>query len=255
MLARNFVPRGSLTGTAFNFIFRACVECNQRKANAERHVSTVSLLTSPARAADAHADRAAVRKAESDFHPKVRGTRVKDASTQHEFHGTFGPANISFTMVAPPQLDDSQGALVACNQIQAMFSLITSVDPRTSGKTRLLPASQWKPLGAFPFQDWGNRQLQTVTQRAASWPLLAGVVTANGYFKVLIRRRDEGGGEWFWALEWNKSIRVAGVVFADEQDPPLFDDLPDNEWRRISPTERTRRELPLGPDADSLFSW
>jgi hypothetical protein len=29
-------------------------------------------------------------------------------------------------------------------------------------------------------------------------------------FKAVIRRHDVPEGEWFWALEWNKSVRVAG---------------------------------------------
>src|SRR4051812_14797221 len=63
MIARNFVPPGSLGGTGFNFIFRACVDCNQRKADAERHVSTVTLLTSSARGTDGEVDAAALHKA------------------------------------------------------------------------------------------------------------------------------------------------------------------------------------------------
>jgi hypothetical protein len=255
MIARNFVPPGSLGGTGFNFIFRACVDCNQRKADAERHVSTVTLLTSSARGTDGEVDAAALHKASRDFHPRVKGKLVKDASTEHEYQTRFGAASLSFTMVAPPQLDESKGAVVACNQIQALFALITSSDPRKIEDTRLLPATQWKPFGAFQFLDWGNRQLQTVAQRAANWPLLAGIVAANGYFKVLIRRRDEPSGEWFWALEWNKSVRVVGAIFAEDKAPPLFADLPEHEWMQMSATKRMRAEIPLNPDTDLLFSW
>jgi len=113
MIARNFVPRRSLGGDAFNFIFRACVECNQRKADAERHVSTVTLLTSPARDTDADINALALHKASRDFHPRVKGKLVKDAATQHDYQANFGALHLGFTMVAPPQLDEGKAALVA----------------------------------------------------------------------------------------------------------------------------------------------
>ena len=42
MIGRNFVPSGTMDGDAFQFLFRACQECNSRKADAERHVSSVT---------------------------------------------------------------------------------------------------------------------------------------------------------------------------------------------------------------------
>lgn len=255
MIARNFVPSRSLAGPSFNFIFRACCDCNARKADAERHVSTVTLFNSPARAENPDVNALATHKAGRDFHPHARGQLVQDAGTEHTIHAQFGGAELSFRFIAPPQLDESRGAIVACNQIQALFALITSRDPTSASGTRLLSATQWKPLGAFAHGDWGNRQLSTVTQRVSDWPLLAGIVAANGYFKVVIRRRDEADGEWFWALEWNKSLRVVGAIFAADRNPPIFDDLPEHEWKRVSPTRRIRTEMPLPPEADALFSW
>ena len=54
--------RGRWVGMAFNFIFRACRECNACKAHAERHVSSVTLFNSPGRQDDERAQEAALRK-------------------------------------------------------------------------------------------------------------------------------------------------------------------------------------------------
>ena len=59
LIARNFVPLGSMDGHPFNFIFRACRACNARKAAAERHVSSITLFNSPGRATDSRANTAA----------------------------------------------------------------------------------------------------------------------------------------------------------------------------------------------------
>jgi hypothetical protein len=79
LIARNFVPQGTMGGHQFNFIFRACRTCNARKANAERHVSSVTLFNSPARSVDPRAEAAASRKGKSDFHPSKKGVLVQHA--------------------------------------------------------------------------------------------------------------------------------------------------------------------------------
>lgn len=59
LIGRNFVPAGSMGAEAFNFLFRACVPCNARKAVAERHVSSVTLINGPGRLQDPRAASAA----------------------------------------------------------------------------------------------------------------------------------------------------------------------------------------------------
>lgn len=44
LIGRSFVPTGTMGVTTFNFIFRACEECNARKAVAQRHLSSVTLI-------------------------------------------------------------------------------------------------------------------------------------------------------------------------------------------------------------------
>ena len=249
LIARNFVPPGTLSSKAFNFLFRACVECNDRKAAAERHVSTVTLLTS----SDPSVQELGKRKAERDFHPGTKGKLVKDATVARDIHGQFGAAQFTFGFDGPPPLHEPSAALLACNQIQALFSLCTTDDPRKPETTRLLPDDRWHPLNGFPFRDWGNPQLKCVIDRVADWPLIALINTANGYFKAVLRHRPVESGEWFWALEWNKSMRVVGAIFHAEKTPPLLEDLPALNWV-YSGRDRIRMHIPLSPEHDHLFA-
>lgn len=252
LIARNFVPTGSLA-SGFNFQFRACRSCNERKGNAERHVSTITLLNSPARATDLAVDILALRKARKDFHPRKQGRLVKDASEELNLRGTLGPGlSIKAQLVAPPQLDAESVALLACNQVQALFALCTSPDHRDPSSMRLLPASQWQLFGDYPSRDWGNPQLVEISARVAAWPYRAKIWTANGYFRAVLRANDTG--PWFWALEWNKSLRVYGAI-ANAEDPlPVFANLPELEWVNLAPDIRSRVETPESEGVDGLFS-
>src|SRR5438876_996027 len=137
LIARNFVPAGTLDETSFNFIFRACTECNGRKADAERHVSTVTLLTSQGRDTDPLINSAATHKASRDFHPTTRAL-VRDSTFSRTIEGHRGPGVVlSFGVVGPPQLEPGRVALLACNQIQALFALVTTRDPTSSQHTSL----------------------------------------------------------------------------------------------------------------------
>lgn len=252
LVARNFVPAGTLHGQAFNFIFRACVACNARKANAERHVSSATLLTSGSLGADPRVDSAALRKGERDFAPGMKATPIKDATVQHDVVGRYGAASFTFGLVGPPQLSREAVALLACNHIQAVFALITTPDPRLRGGSRLLPATNWHMFGSFPANDWGNPQLLTIVDRVRDWPITARIITADGYFKLIMRTRSEPE-EWFWALEWNRSLRVLGAIYHAGKEPPLFEGLRKLKWINLPGGSRLREETPLGAQADRLF--
>jgi hypothetical protein len=102
----------------------------------ERHVSTITLFTSPGRS-DEKVDRLAMRKAAEDFHPQASGRRVKDAILTQSLDGILGIAKLSVELRGPPQLDRERALLLALYQISALFSLVTSGDPRTPDGTSL----------------------------------------------------------------------------------------------------------------------
>lgn len=256
LIGRRFVPAGAMEGTAFNFIFRACRECNARKAAAERHISSVSLFTSPARGTDSHADAIARQKGARDFHPRRRGTLVQNAYETSEVRHQFGPATFRFNLAAPPQLIEDEVFLLASMQVQALFSLVTTLRPDDPAELRLLPLEQIIALGFFVASDWGNPQLIEVARRARPWQPRVQIVSARGFFRALVRRSDNDGEGWFWALEWNNSVRIAGAITLPGASSSLFDSLPSLGWSPLPDgTGRIRLETPLTPEQDTLFEW
>jgi hypothetical protein len=253
LVGRNFVPTGKLAAPAFNFIFRACRECNARKADAERHVSSVTLLNSPRRRTDPAVEILARRKGQKDFSPRVAATPIGEDLPRHQVEFPMMGATWRFDMTAPPQLDSDLATLLAFNQVQALFSMITTMRPQVPSSTRLLPFGDCHQLGIFPRQDWGNPRLREVQKRTRSWEQRAIVVTAEDYFKALLRRGTDEEG-WFWALEWNHSVRVAGCIARAQEMPAVLRDLPDLGWSTTSDgLSRFRQEIPLREEDDTLF--
>jgi hypothetical protein len=254
LIARRMVPPDGFSDpAAFNFLFRACRNCNKEKADLEDHISAVTLLTSPGRADEA-VDAAARRKAANSFDPRQKGKPIGEVrnTTTVKMGGIF-----TFELVSAAQLDRDKVRLLALRHIQGLFALTTSEDPRASETSKVLPPRHFGFLGHYPHRDWGNPQLLEVVRRAGSLPQIAAITTANGYFRCVLRREDPIGSPWFWALEWNKSVRLAGWIGDPQAPPPIFADLPDagglvtrHEGGGFT---RFRRETPLGDEADLLF--
>ncbi len=252
LVGRRFVPSGTLGGDAFNFIFRACQKCNSEKAAAERHVSSVTLFSSLGRSANTEIDAIATHKASRDFHPD--GGLVRDAWARHRIEAPFFGGKSTFELIGPPRLDHEAVHLLATRQIQGLFSLVTTRDPRLPEKMRLLPPSQVRFLGYYLHTDWGNPQVREVARRVAGWDCHVGISTADGFFKAILKRSATASDGWFWALEWNKAVRVVGAICNPENTPAWLHELPELEWEYL-PGWRHRRETPLRPDEDCLFSF
>jgi hypothetical protein len=253
LIGREFVPKGSLDGASFNFIFRACQRCNGEKSAAERHISSVTLLTSPARQIDGQVNSLAMHKASRDFHPHKKGVLVKDAGDEHVVEFGEGGMTAKFTLVGPPQLDQDAVNLLACNHVQGIFAMCATEDPRVTERSKFLPASYLYCFGHYIHRDWGNPHIREITRRVVDWPCCASIVSANGYFKLMLKKCVEGE-EFFWALEWNKSLRIVGAICSPSVEPKLFSDLPDLGWRYLPDGSRTRREVTLADENDSLFT-
>ena len=232
----------------FNFIFRACVECNQRKAIAERHVSSVTLFNSPARAEGEHADMEALRKARNDYHPRKKGVLVKDSQEQLTLTGRFGGASISVGMVGPPQPDKDMLGEVAFSHIQGLFSLLTTEDYLVEQKMRLLPQHHFIWYDSYSYEDWGNPQAVELATRVQSWKCAANIESAQGFFRAILRINENG--IWFWALEWNRQMRLVGGI--SDKRMAVFEDLPNEGWMP-TPNGRMRENIPLKSEDDILF--
>lgn len=253
LIGRNFVPKGTLESGGFNFIFRSCRICNARKANAERHISTVTLFNSPSRAANEHIDAIARHKASRDYHPAKKGVLVKDASDQQSISFGSGGFTMQFGSSSPPQIIPAVARLLACNHVQALFALITTENYRIGDKLRILPASQFLYFSEYSYRDWGNPQLLEIVNRVQDWPCYANIDSAGGYFKAMLRGLEGTCG--FWALEWNQFLRVVGAISLENERPELFEGLPDLGWKPLPDgSGRFREEVPLLQDSDILFS-
>ncbi len=253
LIGRSFVPAGSFDGgKAFNFIFRACVECNGKKAEVERHISSVSLFTSQGRV-DEKVNALANKKAATDFHPMQQGKLVRDAFVETSIEIASGNLNFKFGLVGPPQLDTSYVQLLAFRHIQGFFSLITSGDPTVAERTRLLPPEHWWFGGSYPHSDWGNVRIKEMARRVEAWETPLNIVTATGFFKAIMRRAPGVNSPWFWALEWNKSWRLFGGIFDTQNYPAEFKNLPNPERKYLGPGLTMYEELSLEDHEDILF--
>lgn len=236
---------------AFNFLFRACEPCNARKAVAERHLSSVTLLSGTGRWQDPPAAEAAARKAVNDFHPNKPGVAMGEAHEAFRIAGNLGGLSLDIGLSAPVQPNDNLLRELALRHIQGLFSLLTTRDFREAVTLRLLPPPQLQLFGAYPHSDWGNPRLLEVSRRVQEWPCHAQIVSASGYFKVAMRRHQSQG--WFWALEWNKHLRVVGGI--GTAGTALFKSLPNDQWSSIPGSrDRYRIETPLIDEDDTLFS-
>lgn len=253
LIGREFVPSNSFDeGRAFNFIFRACVQCNSEKSQAERHISSISLYSSHARV-DPEINALAIRKASKDFHPLEKGKLVCDAHSKHNFSLNKNELSIDLKLIGPPQPDYAQLQVLAFRHIQGLFSLVTSEDPLKPAGINLLPPRNWWFGGAYPCSDWGNPSLIEIAERVKGWETPLYVITANGYFRSVLRIGKGEKAPWVWALEWNKSWRCFGGICDPENLPQDFLNLPETPWIAVDSTTRIRPETPLTDENDNLF--
>ena len=249
VIGRNFVPKNSFAAEDFNFIFRACINCNREKSRDEGHVSGITILSSPARAESTIADEAAVRKAANEYHPDKPGTLLGDSCETRDVTMKIAAGlDISFGFTAPPQIKLEFAQRLAQRHIQALYSLVTTVDLR---KPNFLSTDRICIFKYFPVNDWGNPQLKEIAHRVQRDESLAqhvSVQTASGFFKVVMKRSNSD--QWFWAIEWNKNLRVTGcLVGIDGVKPKYFEDLPAIKWQSTPARDlRYRQEVPFEND-------
>jgi hypothetical protein len=204
---------------------------------------------------DEQFDAIARHKASRDYHLDKKGVLVRDANDNHSIKFSGGFIQMKFGLTSPPQVNFDEVVLLACYHVQALFALLTTEDPRFPKMSRILPPDQCFCFGRFGYQDWGNPHLLEISRRVAEWPCLANVSTANGYFKAILRRSLDETEGWFWALEWNRFLRIVGAIAKPGIEPKLFGCLPDFAWKSLpGGMSRYRAEIPFSEETDNLFS-
>jgi len=259
LIGREFVPTGEFgDGSAFNFIFRACKDCNGEKSNIERHISSVTLFKSPARRESKKHNEIASRKAGKDYYPDKKGTLVKDSGDNFNISLNGGGIKMTFGISGPPQANTESIKLLAFRHIQGIFTLITSHNPLSVDGTNLLSDKYFYFFSSYNHTDWGNPQMLTIMERVNNIPCYANIVTANGFFKGIMRHNKGEKGEWFWALEWNKSLRLVGAIAQPDSIPEFFSELPSLAWKELGfqggAKTRMQEEISLKDEQDQLFS-
>lgn len=253
LIGRNFVPKGKFkTGQEFNFIFRGCKICNRQKGKLERHISSITIFNSPSRLKDSKVNKIALRKGNQDYHPDKSGTKIKNSSEGLDLK--FNKF-LKFSALGPPQLNPSYVKRLSVYHIKGLFSLITSNNPLETEGTKIIPSEQILFFNFFNQRDWGNKQLQEVTSRVKNWPCPARIITADSFFKAIFKI-SEDHENWFWALEWNKYLRIIGGINATGNTPSIFKNLPSLNWKYVVNINgekfRYRKETALNHE-DELF--
>lgn len=159
-------------------------------------------------------------------------------------------------MLSPPQLKSEYVRGLALSHMQAFFSLVTTCNPTKERGLRLLPEKHFHLWKSYSHTDWGNLELLCLIERTKDWPCYCNVSTANDFFRVLMKQNPLGS-DWFWALEWNKHLRVVGSISSSWNTAAIFKGLPALNWICADDKGKTgvrmRINLPLVGD-DELFA-
>lgn len=258
VIGRRFVPRGSLDA-CWNLIVRACPACNGEKSDLEDDISALTLAYGASRP---------LVKADplfaADLDRKTRGSISRQTGRAVAVSGetieirTALWSNVVLTarMSSPPRVDHERVFALAHLQIRAFFYRISYRSDTSTGR-------QWPgmfvPVMLAPQSNWGEPVIVEFSRATRSWPYRLIGVTANGYFKVSIRKHpEEGAACWAWALEWNQSFRVVG--FFGMLEPPMAEAWSFEERLKRMVTRHPEGFLALGLEKpveskdDTLFA-
>jgi len=257
VIGRNFVPRGTLDG-AWNLILRACRRCNGLKSDLEDDLSAITMHPDSAGRFACDDPRLAAdlrRKAAKAINRRTRRP-VAAGEAPLVIRGQMGPLEMTFTMHSPPQAAENRLFGLAQLQLQAFFYRLTFDHEHRRGA---FWRGGFQPLLAVRREDWGNPQLLWFEQRTAAWLPRLRAITADGFYKVWIKREAEDRILWAWAMEWNRNFRLAGFFGLDDSAKAIVDDAPPLKLDTLSETPtswlKVRTEIPLADDADHLFDW
>lgn len=255
VVGRRFVPKGSLSG-CWNLHVWTSTKCNGYKADLEDDISAITLSApglsnEPTREPEValEVERKTRRSTSRRTGRKVAQSAESVTLKHHTPH-----VSLSATFHAPPQLDERRTHELALLQLRAFFFFLTFDPDLGHGawwRGKLVPAN-----GAFK-RDFGNEVQLAFAERTAKWDYRLILTTANGFFRVAIRKHPSSD-TWSFALEWNSQFRLVGF-FGDEDVciaeavsmPRLSGSVfpqEDGGWFAIRP------EMPIDTNQDILFT-
>lgn len=251
LIGRDFAPFDPARHDQFNFLFRACRECNGAKSRLEDHLSAYTLVHGPAASLDPALRERVLAKAARSFHPARPGVPLGAAWESERVQTSLGAgASMSLSFGAPTPPSRAMIGQLALRHVQGLFALATTPDYLRAEAIGWLPPPRATLFDYAIASDWGNPQLVALAERVRDWPSRVCIDTAGGNFRAVMRRDPEQG--WFWALEWNRCLRVFGAIaFAS---PRLFEGLPELPWKNAGPGLRFREEIAAGPTDEDPFA-
>jgi hypothetical protein len=255
VIGRRFVPKGKFNGR-WNLIVNACRRCNNAKSDLEDDIAAITLLPDLT-GRFGHEDAIAIEEAQrraGRSHSRRTGKLVENSQEDMRLDGSLGhDVSASFGLVGPPQIDDERAFELARLHVTALFYMQTYDEESREG-------GWWQhgyhPLATAHRADWGNATLRGFMEATAAWPYRLHAVTADGFFKALIRRHHSADC-WSWALEWNHSLRLIGFFGERAPAQELTNSLTPSRMVTVfqapGRTVRMREELELAPEDDILF--
>jgi hypothetical protein len=255
VIGRNFVPKGSLAAR-WNVVGYACKRCNGEKGRLENDLSAITLRPDIWGRFEPQERMIEEARRKESARSQKTGKSVRNSAEEMTITGQIMPGvTITGNFVSGPQLDDERACRLAWFHISAFFYFITFDKKERKGS--VLPWT-YAPVAVVARGDWGNDQMLGFQELIADWPHAVHAVSANVYFKAIIRRASEKIPPlWAWGLEWNRNYRLIGffgdrnaVKAAISRLPVLRNDVVE---QTSEVTTTIRVEVPLRPEEDRLF--
>lgn len=256
VVGRRFVPKGALSGH-WNLVLRACGKCNDDKAALENDISAITMQPDAREEYGCEDPRlmAEARRKSRTTNPRT-GRFVSEGEKAPKITMKASGFSVSFDFVQPAHPDHERLFLLAQMQLCGFFFWLTYDEEAQRGHYWV---GDYEPVVAARKEDWGHPHLRWVEAVSRDWEYRMHGITAEGFFKVVIKRRPGEPPVWSWALEWNRTYRLAGFFGDRAELDKLKADLPDQGMMLLHESKservRIRREVPLADEDDTLFAW
>jgi hypothetical protein len=252
VIARKFVPPGTIKANDWNLILGACTTCNNGKSQLEDEISAITLYPEIGhKHSDPDLHLIAAQKA-AGATSRATGKKVVDSLGRTDMAFRLGPeATMKFSFVAPPILRNDAVLELAGAHVQAFFYYLTYVEELKTGRflsAQFLWSSWTRSL------DWGNSNLSWFTNETKGWPSMFAGVAAQGFFRIKLTRKASDSQLGSFALEWNRSLRIVGFFGSQDEFDVISNTLPRETEELTDSHLRLRQEIALDPANDILFA-
>ncbi len=256
VVGRKFIPRGTLS-RGWNLIINSCKKCNDEKGGLEKELSAISMqpdawgqvpLDEP------HLRSEAARK-ETERSTKTGKTVAQSQETFSVTAKLLPGLSMNIDYTAPPQMPEERAGRLARFQIGGLFYLHTYDNALGQGSP---PPGRFYIVEMKHRADWGNPRIAALTRILKTWTWRWHGITAEGNFKVLLRKKDDQTALWGWAVEWNLNHRLVGLFGDEHAAKDVLSGLPGYDWSLLEdrPGRRTIMHLdtPVS-EPDDLFAY